>query len=202
MQLVIFNMEVMRIWAIFVQDKSSYNYTMKPILLICYFFLLSNATAQHIISGIVQEKNGTPILGANVYLDGTYDGSTTDENGRFSFTTSETEVQTLIVSFMSFEIFAMAAQVTQLKDITISLREDVNSLETVVLSAGTFEAGDNSKVSVLKPLDVVTTASALGDFVGALQTLPGTTTVAEDGRLFVRGGDAGETQLFIDECIV
>ena len=51
---------------------------------------------------------------------------------------------------------------------------------------------------VLKPLDDVTTASALGDFVGALQTLPGTSTVAEDGRLFVRGGDANETQIFID----
>ena len=28
--------------------------------------------------------------------------------------------------------------------------------------------------------------------------MPGTTTVAEDGRLFVRGGDANETQIFID----
>ena len=54
------------------------------------------------------------------------------------------------------------------------------------------------RVNVLKPLDVVTTASALGDFVGALQTLPGTSTVSEDGRLFVRGGDAEETQIFID----
>ena len=53
-------------------------------------------------------------------------------------------------------------------------------------------------VNVLKPLDVVTTASALGDYIGALQTLPGTSTVAEDGRLFVRGGDAEETQTFID----
>ena len=85
-----------------------------------------------------------------------------------------------------------------MKELIIELRDDVNSLDTVILWAGTFEASDNSKVSVLKPLDVVTTASALGDFVGALQSLPGTTTVAEDGRLFVRGGDAGETQIFID----
>src|SRR5690606_6849263 len=40
--------------------------------------------------------------------------------------------------------------------------------------------------------------SAVGDIVGAFQTLPGTSTVAEDGRLFVRGGDATETQIFID----
>ncbi len=153
---------------------------------------------QTTISGTVTEANGTPILGANVYLDGTYDGASSDEAGNFSFETTEAGIQTLTVSFVSFETFIMAADVSQLKNITVALREDVNSLDTVVLSAGTFEASDNSKISVLKPLDVVTTASALGDFVGALQTLPGTTTVAEDGRLFVRGGDAGETQIFID----
>ena len=85
-----------------------------------------------------------------------------------------------------------------MNSLKIRMREEVNTLSGVTLTAGTFKAGDNSKVSVLKPLDVVTTASALGDFVGALQTLPGTSTVAEDGRLFVRGGNANETQIFID----
>ena len=156
------------------------------------------AFSQTIISGTVSENNGTPILGANIYLEGTYDGTSSDENGNFSFETSEGGMQTLIVSFLSFEEFSISKDVSEMKNLQIKLREDVNSLETVVISAGTFEASDNSKVSVLKPLDVVTTASALGDFVGALQTLPGTTTVAEDGRLFVRGGDADETQIFID----
>jgi len=156
------------------------------------------AFSQFTISGIVTEANGTPILGANIYLEGTYDGTSSDENGNFSFNTSEEETQTLIVSFLSFEDFSFIGSVSEMKNLKIKLREDVNSLDTVVISAGTFEASDNSKVAVLKPLDVVTTASALGDFVGALQTLPGTTTVAEDGRLFVRGGDADETQIFID----
>ena len=83
-------------------------------------------------------------------------------------------------------------------NLKIKLVEAINQLTGVTLSAGTFEAGDNSKVSVLKPLDIVTTAGAAGDFVAALQTLPGTTTVNEDGRLFVRGGRAEETQVFID----
>ncbi|GAB5399801.1 MAG: TonB-dependent receptor [Aureisphaera sp.] len=155
-------------------------------------------TGQSEISGTVLQKDGTPVLGANVYLDGTYDGASTDASGNFLFSTEETGVQTLVVSYVTYETFMMAADVSQLQNVSVTLKEDVNSLDTVVISAGTFEAGDNSKVSVLKPLDVVTTASALGDFVGALQTLPGTTTVAEDGRLFVRGGDAGETQIFID----
>ncbi|MFD1163414.1 TonB-dependent receptor [Hwangdonia seohaensis] len=171
---------------------------MKKLLLILSVFITTQITAQTIINGKVTDTKGLPIVGANVYLDATYDGSTTDENGLFSFKTEETGTQTLIVSFLSFETFTMVGDVSYMKDLSIKLREDVNTLDAVVLSAGTFAAGDNSKVNVLKPLDVVTTASAIGDFVGALQTLPGTTTVAEDGRLFVRGGEAEETQIFID----
>lgn len=164
--------------------------------LLCLTYL--SVGAQTTITGVVTDAKGQPIQGANVYLDGTYDGVSSSEDGRFSFTTTETGDQVLTVSMLSFETFTYFGDVTTMKNFPVKLREDVNSLDTVVISAGTFEASDNSKVSVLKPLDVVTTASALGDFVGALQTLPGTTTVAEDGRLFVRGGDANETQIFID----
>ncbi|MCH2488762.1 MAG: TonB-dependent receptor [Flavobacteriales bacterium] len=168
------------------------------VLIIMLLIFASETLAQTTISGTITEKNGTPISGANVYLEGTYDGATTTTSGDFTFETFETGVQTLVVSYISFVPFLFTNEVSQLNGIKIQLKEDVNSLDTVVLSAGTLEASDNSKVSVLKPLDVVTTASALGDFVGALQTLPGTTTVAEDGRLFVRGGSADETQIFID----
>ncbi|SHG41389.1 TonB-dependent receptor [Winogradskyella jejuensis] len=165
------------------------------ILILC-FSLISQA--QTSISGKVIDSKGNSIVGANVYLDGTYDGATTDEEGKFLFSTVETGTQILVVSFLSYETKSLTLDVSLLNKLEIKLREDVNALDTVVLSAGTFEANDNSKVSVLKPLDVVTTASALGDFVGALQTLPGTSNNAEDGRLFVRGGNADETQIFID----
>jgi hypothetical protein len=171
---------------------------MKQLVFIFSFIIFGQLMGQSIINGKVMETNGTPIAGANIYLEGSYDGSTSDENGDFLFKTNKTGSQTLIVSYLSFETYTMFGDVLYMQNLVIKLREDVNTLDAVVLSAGTFSAGDNSKVNVLKPLDVVTTASALGDFVGALQTLPGTTTVAEDGRLFVRGGDAEETQIFID----
>ncbi len=171
---------------------------MKLILSILFFSLSLTIIAQSTISGKVTNNKGVPIEGANVYLEGTYDGSTTSEDGAFAFTTEETGTQHLIVSYLSYENYSMIGDVSFMKDLQIKLKDDIDALDTVVISAGTFSAGDNSKVTVLKPLDVVTTASALGDFVGALQTLPGTTTVAEDGRLFVRGGEAEETQIFID----
>jgi outer membrane cobalamin receptor len=171
---------------------------MKFSTFILSVFITTLSLAQTTISGKVTDSKNQPIIGANVYLDGTYDGATTNDEGMFSFETSETGTQILTISYLSYETKTIPGDVSTLHNLQIKLREDVNALDTVVISAGTFEANDNSKVAVLKPLDVVTTASAVGDFVGALQTLPGTSTVAEDGRLFVRGGDANETQIFID----
>ena len=154
--------------------------------------------AQQIISGTVTDTKKVPIKGANVYLEGTYDGGTTNDKGEFSFETQETGNQNLIVSMISYDSYMQFGAISFLVDMNVILKEAINQLTGVTLTAGTFEAGDNSKVSVLKPLDIVTTAGAAGDFVGALQTLPGTSNVSEDGRLFVRGGQAGETQVFID----
>lgn len=154
--------------------------------------------AQSTVSGTVTDAKNNPIEGANVYIQGTYDGASTDREGKFSFETYEEGTQTLVVSMLSFEPHYEMGDVSYFNNLAIKLVESINSLSGVTLTAGTFEAGDNSKVSVLKPLDIVTTAGAAGDFVAALQTLPGTSTVNEDGRLFVRGGTAGETQVFID----
>ena len=172
---------------------------MKNQILIATVLLGSWITSsQTTVSGRVTDKSGNPIPEANVYLEGTYDGASTDIEGGFYFETSESGTQTLAISVLGYEPHYEIGEVTYFKDISIVLTEAINQLTGVILSAGTFEAGDNSKVSVLKPLDIVTTAGAAGDFVAALQTLPGTTTVNEDGRLFVRGGGAGETQVFID----
>ena len=171
---------------------------MKRILFLLFTIFQFSLIAQNTISGKVTNSKNIPILGANVYLDGTYDGTSTNDKGEFSFSTSEKGIQTLVISYISFETYIKTADIASFKNLKIKLRDDVNSLDAVVINAGTFEAGEKAKVTVLKPLDIVTTASALGDVMGALQTLPGTSTVDEDGRLFVRGGEAEETQIFID----
>ncbi|MGY0408602.1 MAG: carboxypeptidase-like regulatory domain-containing protein, partial [Polaribacter sp.] len=151
---------------------------MTRVLFLIGLFFQTILFSQTIISGKLTTKKGAIIEGANVYLDGTYDGTSTNEKGEFSFKTEEKGTQTLVISFVSFETFSKTADVLSLKNLKIKLQDNVNSLDAVVINAGTFEAGDKAKVTVLKPMDIVTTASARGDFVGAFQTLPGTATVA------------------------
>ncbi|NVJ89121.1 MAG: TonB-dependent receptor [Flavobacteriaceae bacterium] len=171
---------------------------MKQFIISLLILVNVSIQSQTIISGKVTDTKNNPIIGANVYLDGTYDGTSTNDKGEFTFKTEEIGTQTLVISFVSFETFIKTSNVANLHNLKIKLKDDVNALDAVTINTGTFKAGEKAKVTVLKPLDIVTTASAVGDVLGAIQTLPGTSAAAEDGRLFVRGGSAGETQIFID----
>jgi hypothetical protein len=77
----------------------------------------------------------------------------------------------------------------------------VNTLDAVIITAGSFAAADESRASIMKPLDIYTTPSANGDVMAAMRTMPGTQTAADDGRLMVRGGDVYETKTYIDGLI-
>lgn len=170
----------------------------KLLFTIAFLFTTVFIFAQNTISGKVVDKKGKPIAGANIYIDGTYDGATSSESGDFSFETSEKGNQFLIISVLIYDTYKQEIDIANFKNQTIKLTENVNALDAVVITAGTLESGDKARVSVLKPLDIVTTAGSAGNIIAALQTLPGTQTVGEDGRLFVRGGEASETQTFVD----
>lgn len=150
------------------------------------------------ISGKITDVKDIPIPGANVFVEGTYDGGSTNENGEFNFTTEAKGNQVLVISFLSYETMNSPIAIENYVSKTFKLKESVNTLDAVIINAGTFEAGDKAKVTVLKPLDIVTTAGSNADIVAALQTLPGTQTVGESGRLFVRGGESDEAQTYVD----
>lgn len=169
-------------------------------LIITFIILLGSTivVSQNTISGTVTDAEKNAIEGANIYIEGTYDGASSNSEGTFSFSTSEKGIKTLIVSFVSFETYRVTTNISAMNNLTIRLKEDENTLDAVVINTGSFEAGSNAKSATLKPMDIVTTAGAMGDSFGAFQTLPGTSKNENDGRLFVRGGDADETQIFID----
>lgn len=170
-----------------------------PLLLIIQTFVL----AQTSITGTIFSKEGDPVPGANIILENTYDGTSSDAKGSFSFTTSESGNHTLIVRFVGYREHreSIVLQGSSLK-LAIVIVEEINELEAVTISAGAFTAGESSRRTVFRPLDIATTAGATADIAGALNTLPGTQKVGESGRLFVRGGDGTETRTFIDGMVV
>jgi hypothetical protein len=181
---------------------------MKPITRYSFLLLLTTlyffTNAQTVISGKVTDKKN-PLPAVSITLKDTYDGATTDSTGKFSFKTFEKGEYVLSATSIGYKPFEQKIILEGKGSITIDivLKEEVTELSAVVISAGTFEASDRKRAAaVLNPIDIVTTASANGDVTGALKTLPGAQQVGEAEGLFVRGGTAGETKIFIDGTLV
>ena len=153
--------------------------------------------AQTIVSGTVRDGK-EPLTGANVFIIGTIDGYLTDPLGRFSFTTSKTGEVTLKATFIGYEDYTLTADVSQLSHLTIRMSERATSINEVVVTASTFSFGKSENFKTMDALDVVMAGNSCGDIVAALQTLPGTQMVGENGKLYVRGGESDECQTFIN----
>ena len=176
---------------------------MKTKLLLLFGLLLNQVAAQTTITGTVKDSKGTSLPGVNIFIKDSYDGATSDESGKYSFVTTEAGDKLLIATSIGFQAFEQKVSLASLPiTINIILKDAVSELKTVTISAGSFEASDEKKMVMLRPLDIVTTAGASGDIYGAIQTLPGTGFVGEKEGLFVRGGDASETKTYIDGLLV
>ena len=182
--------------------------TMKPIVITLSLLLFLSIThmlsAQTTIAGKVTDKKNS-LIGVSITLKDTYDGATSDSSGKYSFKTSEKGEFLLTATSVGYTPFEQKINLEGKGTITIDiiLKEEVTELSAVVISAGTFEASDRKRAAaVLNSIDIVTTASANGDVTGALKTLPGAQQVGESEGLFVRGGTAAETKIFIDGTLV
>jgi len=176
---------------------------MEKFLSLVFCVLPGFLFAQVAISGKVSDKKN-PVHGASITLKDTYDGATTDSLGRFSFKTSEKGEFTLVVSSVGYKPFEQKITVGKTNlNFDVVLNEEITEMKAVVVTAGTFEAGDKKRAGVvLNSIDIVTTASANADVTQALKTLPGAQQVGESEGLFVRGGTGTETKIFIDGTLV
>ena len=176
---------------------------MKLLLLVLILSASFNGMGQLTISGKMIDTKGNLLQGASISLKDSYDGTTTDSLGKFSFTTTEKGAFILEATLTGYSSYSNNITIEKENiELLITVKELITSLKAVVITAGSFEASDKKKGTVLTPLDIVTTASAEGDITGALKTLPGTQQVGETGGLFVRGGTATESKIYIDGNLV
>ena len=173
--------------------------TMKHLLttLILTMATLCGTFAQTRINGTVIDGQG-PVVGVNVFVVGTLDGGITDTLGRFSFQTKKTGELTLRASMLGYEDETIVADASKLTDVKFRLREKAASIDEVVVTASTYSIGKSDRIKTVDALDVVMSGNSCGDIVAALQVLPGTQKVGENGKLYVRGGESEECQTFVN----
>ncbi|UCG27933.1 MAG: TonB-dependent receptor [Bacteroidales bacterium] len=175
---------------------------MKRPLIFLLSLLVLQTSAQVKISGGISDEQGEPITGANIYFENSYLGTTSDSLGGFILTSNLSGRQILVVSFIGYAEYAEELDLDKDIRLEIVLEEIASALDDVVITAGTFEAGDKKKSAILNSIDIAATPSAQGDIYGALATMPGSQKVGEAGMIFVRGGESYETKTFMDGMLV
>jgi iron complex outermembrane recepter protein len=102
------------------------------ILVWCIIFLFSSGYVfGQDISGKVTTEKGDPLAGVSVVLKGTTKGTTTDKGGKYAIDASSENV--LLFSFIGYEL--QEVKVKDSKEININLKEAIESLEEVVVTA-------------------------------------------------------------------
>lgn len=178
---------------------------MKKISILLITVLVAGwVNAQVKITGKVRDNRNHIIAGASVQIKDTYDGTVSDSTGAFHFKTTEKGEQILVVSNVGYKPVETKINIgVDTAEFVIVLREEINELKAVTVTAGSFEAGDKKRAAtVLSLLDVVTTGGANADISAVAKTLPGAQQVGEQEGLFVRGGAGYETKQFIDGTMV
>lgn len=176
----------------------------KSGLFFCSLFLIYSAVfSQTRISGKVKDAKGRPIPGVSISVKNSFDGATSDSSGNFQFNSSDTGLQSISVSSVGYKPLEVTLQISGKSiRLDLQLKEELNELKAVTISAGSFAAGDKTRGAVMSSLDIATTAGSNADITAALKTLPGPQQVGEQEGLFVRGGTGQETKQFIDGTLI
>ena len=99
--------------------------------LFCLFFT-SNIFSQTTVQGKILDEQGEGLLGANIIINGTSQGTVSDQNGNFNLTTSKDIPFEIEVSFIGFESQNITVNTQQLGAITLAVE---NSFDEVIISA-------------------------------------------------------------------
>ena len=141
-------------------------------------------------TGLVKDKTGEPMIGVNVLVKGTTNGTITDFDGKFSIPDVPSNA-TLVVSYIGY----LTKEVKSGKDLVIVLEEDNKTLdEVVVIGYGTVKRRDLTG-SVASVTGEKLAANPVANVAQALQgQLPGVSVTSQDGRpgagmsIRIRGG--------------
>ena len=115
-------------------------------LIIILLTLSVSVFSQTQIQGYVRDENNKGIAFANVYIENTVDGTSTDENGHFVLETEEKGSVTLIASFVGYKPFSITSDVSKLNNLAINLKPDLTNLNEVVVTAGSFQLKGGSNL--------------------------------------------------------
>lgn len=175
-------------------------------LLLLLAFNLQAFQSTGTINGYVRDaRTQESIPGATVILQETQLGAITDANGYFSIKNVPTETYAIQVSFVGYETevrFGVVVRSGGTPDLNFELKESVEELEEVVVTANPFRKTEETPLSIqkLSREEVATYPGGNNDIAKVVQSLPGVQGSIGGFRndIIIRGGAPNENVYYLD----
>ena len=171
-----------------------------------FFGLYSSVFAQtgSIKGRIYNEINNESIPFANIILDSTQIGTTSDENGKYLIDNLKPGVYNLTCSFVGFKtayVYEISVSSANITDINIALSEEADLLDQVILQTNRIEKSMESPLSkqTIGATEIYRSPGSNRDISKVIQVLPGVATTATfRNDIIVRGGAPNENRFYLD----
>ncbi|MBS1516675.1 MAG: TonB-dependent receptor [Bacteroidetes bacterium] len=152
-----------------------------------------------VISGKVTGEKNEILAGANIVIEGTIDGATSDEKGLYEFETEKSGPVNLIVTLIDYAEKKIPLDIYPGQNVVLNIKLTKTEVRTdeIIVTASSFTSGNNNAVT-LTPLEIVRIPGADADLYRAITTFPGSNQVNEGSRITVRGGNPDEVLTIID----
>lgn len=179
--------------SIFTQTDISYEMEGSNIMLMRKSALMNvNQQNTRKISGVVKDKSGEPIIGGNIIVKGSTNGTVTDLDGKFSIDVNNNSI--LQISYIGYN--TIDVPVANKTTLSIKLSEDTQILGEVVVTALGIKTSEKAigysvqrlggdKLTTVKGAEVGTSLS--GKIAGL--TVYNSTEFAEAPKLYLRGSE-------------
>jgi len=181
---------------------------MKNILISAIFSLICfNALqAQGTIRGNIYDKNtGEPIIYANVLIEGTDLGGTSDLDGFFTITNVPAGSYSIQVTYIGYDTLQVNSTVKNrgIDYQSIYMIPSSFELENVIVSARSERARSDVQISTLnissEQISILPATGGEPDIAQYLQVIPGViSTGAQGGQIYIRGGTPVQNKILLD----
>ncbi len=144
----------------------------------------SSALAQSAYTGKVVDKNGEPVIGASVKIDGTKMGAVTNADGEFTLTSVPKGNQKITISYIGMK----PQTVTLKQNLTVEMAEDGEDLDEVVVQVAYGAAKKSTLTGAVTQVDAK--SIEVRPVSSATAALEGTTSGVQVNSTYGQPGDA------------
>ncbi len=166
--------------------------------------LVSLAQKGTIKGRVYDDISNDPIPFANVVVEGSQQGGTTDSAGNYQITGLEPGLYNLKVSYVGYKTEKVyEVQVTQAKPavVNIAMEENVEALDEVEVKASPFSKTSESPVSLrtIGSNEIQRSPGSNRDISRVIQSFAGvSSTAAFRNDIIIRGGSPSENSFYLD----